>query len=373
MLKVVVAGAGILGASAAYELAKKGVEVILVDREEAGQATKAAAGIVCPWLSQRRNKAWYQLAMRGAAYYPSLIESLQSDGETDTGYKKVGAISIHHDEKKLEGMVKRALKRRVTAPEIGDINRLSPEETRRLFPILAEGYGAVHVSGAARVDGKALRNALLRAAQKHGAVLIEGDASLISAGDTVTGVQIGEQDIQADTVIVTTGGWGNEILAPLGINFAVRKQRAQILHLNMHGVSTENWPVVMPPGNHYLLAFPEGKIVAGTTYEDEMESKLKPEVTAGGIMEILKKAFDTAPALYESTVTETRAGYRPFTPGFLPVFGKLPSHKRILVGNGLGATGLTMGPYIGSLLAKMAVQEPLDIDTSEYDPALAIL
>ena len=90
MKKVIVVGSGILGASTAYQLAKRGAEVILVDRGDIGQATDAAAGIICPWLSQRRNQDWYQLAKAGARFYPELIEELQSEGETETGYARVG-------------------------------------------------------------------------------------------------------------------------------------------------------------------------------------------------------------------------------------------------------------------------------------------
>lgn len=81
MKKVIVIGAGILGASTAYQLAKLGADVILVDRKDKGQATDAAAGIICPWLSQRRNQAWYQLAKAGARFYPGLIEELKSEGK----------------------------------------------------------------------------------------------------------------------------------------------------------------------------------------------------------------------------------------------------------------------------------------------------
>jgi D-amino-acid dehydrogenase len=57
MKKIIVVGAWILGASTAYHLAKSGTDITLADRHDLGQATDAAAGIVCPWLSQRRNKA----------------------------------------------------------------------------------------------------------------------------------------------------------------------------------------------------------------------------------------------------------------------------------------------------------------------------
>ena len=71
---IVVIGAGIVGASAAYHLAKAGADVTVIDRFDRGQATDAAAGIVCPWLSQRRNKAWYELVKGGARHYPQLIK-----------------------------------------------------------------------------------------------------------------------------------------------------------------------------------------------------------------------------------------------------------------------------------------------------------
>lgn len=94
MKKYIVVGAGILGASTAYHLAKAKAEVIVVDRKDIGQATDAAAGIVCPWLSQRRNKAWYQLAKGGAKYYPTLIKELEKDHEKNTGYARVDRKSV---------------------------------------------------------------------------------------------------------------------------------------------------------------------------------------------------------------------------------------------------------------------------------------
>ena len=136
MKSYIVVGSGILGASTAYHLAKAGANVTIVHRQQLGQATDAGAGIVCPWLSRRRNKAWYKIVKGGARYYSSLIQQLEEDGETDTGYNRVGAISLHTDEKKLDRMEERAYKRREDAPEIGEITRLSAEETKIIPSII---------------------------------------------------------------------------------------------------------------------------------------------------------------------------------------------------------------------------------------------
>ncbi|BCC47280.1 FAD-binding oxidoreductase [Bacillus cereus] len=370
MKSYIVVGAGILGASTAYHLAKAGVNVTIVDRQQVGQATDAAAGIVCPWLSQRRNKAWYKIVKGGARYYSSLIQQLEEDGETDTGYKRVGAISLHTDEKKLDQMEERAYKRREDAPEIGEITRLSAEETKKLFPALSEEYSCVHISGAARVNGRLLRNALISAAKKHGATFIKGDAVLVREGNHITGVKVNDETILAEKVIVTAGAWANEILNPLGINFLVTFQKGQIVHLQMENTVTENMPVVMPPNDQYILTFDNGHVVIGATHENE--TGFDQRVTAGGLHEVFHKAITVAPGLENATMLETRVGFRPFTPGFLPVIGPLPNFEGILVANGLGASGLTAGPYLGSELAKLALGQPIELDLNDYDVAGAI-
>lgn len=370
MKNYIVVGAGILGASTAYHLAKAGADVTIIDRKDPGQATEAAAGIVCPWLSQRRNKAWYRLVKGGAKYYPKLIKQLEEDGETDTGYKQVGAIGLHTDDKKLEKMVERALKRREDAPEIGEVTQLTPEETKALFPPLSEEYGSVHVSGAARVNGKAVRDSLIRAAEKNGATILHGDAVLLHEGSRVTGVEVDGEKLPSDQVMLTTGAWSKELLEPLGYTYHLSSQRAQIIHLELQDIETGDWPVVMPPNNQYLLSFGEGRIVVGATHDDDVGFDYR--VTAGGIHEILHKAIEVAPGLTDSTVVETKVGFRPFTPGFLPIIGPVPDVEGLLIANGLGASGLTSGPYLGAQLAQLALGEEIELKVDDYDVANAI-
>ncbi|SFD80963.1 D-amino-acid dehydrogenase [Paenibacillus catalpae] len=372
-MKVIVIGAGILGASTAYQLAKSGAEVLIIDRKDKGQATDAAAGIICPWLSQRRNKAWYQLAKSGARYYPELIAALEAEGETDTGYARVGALSVHMDSDKVAKMEERAVQRLEDAPEIGTITCLDEKETVEQFPLLAAGYSSVHISGGARVDGRALRDALIRSALRNGAKLIYGDAVIKYESDHVTGVSVGTENYMADKVIVCAGAWAGSLLQPLGIDFKVSYQKAQIMHVQLENCDqqTDNWPVIMPPTDQYLLAFDQQRIVIGATHENDI-SGYDTRITAGGMQEILNKGISLAPELAGSTFLEVRVGFRPFTADFLPVFGEVPGWDNLLTGNGLGASGLTAGPFIGSQLAKLALGMELEIDAGDYDVCKAL-
>nr|WP_039808483.1 FAD-binding oxidoreductase [Jeotgalibacillus malaysiensis] len=363
MKKIIVIGGGIAGASAAYYLSKQPCEVILIDREDPGQATGAAAGIICPWLSQRRNKKWYFLVKEGAAYYPELIEELQCDGETDTGYKKTGGIALHAERSKRDKMMERAIEKREEAPEIGEINAIDDEQIKQLFPYLTEEYHGLHVTGAARVDGRKLRQSLIRAMQKNGGQLITGDAQLQSDETKSVTVLVNGKRHSADRIILAAGAWAPEVLKNLHIKIDVSYQKAQISHLGV-AEETSELPVVMPPGDQYLLAFDDQRIVAGTTHENDRP--MDDKITAGGIAEIMGKTLAVAGHLSEAEYLETRVGYRPFTPGFLPVAGPFPHIPKLLFINGLGSSGLTSGPFIGKEVAKIALGQESNINPEDY-------
>src|SRR5690606_37930825 len=173
--------------------------------------------------------------------------------------------------------------------------------------------------------GRALRDALLRAAERHGAHIIHGDAELVLLGMKIIGAKTTDELYIADTVIVTAGAWGRQLLKALGVNFQIDFQKCQILHMNLKGIETDHWPVVMPPGSQYIVPFHKGKIVAGATHEKNTGFDLR--VTAGSIQEILSQSLQFAPGLSNAEVVETRVGFRPFTPEFLPVIGALQEYE----------------------------------------------
>jgi len=82
-MRVIVVGAGILGASTAYHLAREGCDVTLIDRADEGRATAAGAGIVCPWGSPIEDPPTYTLLAGGARYYSDFTAMLAEDGEQD--------------------------------------------------------------------------------------------------------------------------------------------------------------------------------------------------------------------------------------------------------------------------------------------------
>jgi D-amino-acid dehydrogenase len=68
-MRTAVIGAGVLGASAAYHLARAGAPVTVIDACRLGRATAAGAGIVCPWVTGVDDPVFYRLYAEAARYY----------------------------------------------------------------------------------------------------------------------------------------------------------------------------------------------------------------------------------------------------------------------------------------------------------------
>jgi D-amino-acid dehydrogenase len=367
-MRVVVVGAGIAGTSAAFHLTQLGVEVYLVDSNEAGRATFAGAGIVCPWLSHTRDPRYETLAFAAVRYYPELAAALAASGEKGVGYDLVGGLVVGQDTEQLEPVVRRLRDHLERGNKgVGDVRLLDAGGPKEFFPYLDSRLSGVYLSGAARVSGEGFRLGLLSAARKSGAKEISGTAALKRSGNAVVGVQVGEEFIGTDAVIVTAGAWSRELCRPIAAEVAVEPQRGQILHLKVKETNTETLPVIVPVlSDYYMLGFPESRIVVGATRENG--SGFDSRATAGGIAEILQEGLRIAPGLKNATLEEVRVGLRPMSKDGLPLLGPVSRVTGLIIATGLGRYGLTLGPYVGLLAAQLAVGERPCSDCSSFAP-----
>ncbi|MEU0850229.1 FAD-dependent oxidoreductase [Streptomyces flaveolus] len=363
-MRAVVVGCGIAGAAAGYELAREGVDVVLVDSRAPGRATSAGAGIICPWSSRADDEDRYRIAVAGAEHYRDLLAALAADGETDLGHRQVGALRLVQEAEAAETF-RRVAERAAQSPSAGEVEMVGARRARELFPPLAHDGPAIHIPGAARLDGRSVRDAMIRAAVRHGARPVEGWATIVADG-AVRGVRVADRFFEADAVVAAAGAWSPRLLEPLGVRVRIAPQRGQIVHLRLPGARTGDWPVVLPASHHYLLAFDDSRVVVGATREDG--AGFDHRVTAAGLAEVLGAALSVAPGLADATHLETRVGFRPVGPDNRPVLGAVPRIDGLVVVNGLGASGLTIGPYAGSIAARLARRVDPGIDLSPYDP-----
>jgi D-amino-acid dehydrogenase len=346
----VVVGAGIAGATVALGLAQRGVVVTVVDAELEGRATAAGAGIVQPW-SSALSGPYYELYARGAAHYSTFVARLGDLGITDVGYRRCGSLVVADEAAAIDAVEARLQERRPTAPAMGDVERLDSREIRARFAPLRDGLHGVSVSGGARVDGRLLVAGVLDATRRLGGTIRAGTVCVQLTPSDRVAVTLDGQVLGGDVVVVAGGAWTRPLLAPLGAAIDVEPQRGQIVHLQLADVDTGAWPTIFAVGDHYLVPFDGGRVVAGATRETG--SGFDARVTAGGLHQVLDAALALAPGLIDATLVEVRVGLRPLAAAMVPTVGPVPSLDDVYVASGYGAAGLTMAPALGDALAEL--------------------
>ncbi|EHI74303.1 glycine/D-amino acid oxidase [Streptococcus criceti] len=356
-MKVAVVGAGIVGATAAYYLSKeKDCQLTVFDYGQ-GQATKAAAGIISPWFSKRRNKAWYKMARLGADFYINLIADLQTDGWDTSFYKQTGVCLLKRDETKLTELKALASNRREESPLIGQLAILSQKEVSARFPNLQGFDQLLYASGGARVEGASLTETLLAAS---GCQVIQDKVSLKTLADGT--YQLAGQTF--DQVLLATGAWLPEILEPLGYEVDIRPQKGQLRDYFFTDFRTDNLPVVMPEGELDIIPFKAGQVSVGASHENDQGYDLIPDAQI--LQELESQARVYLPILSRAKRHQERVGTRAYTSDFAPLYGQVPELTGVFAASGLGSSGLTTGPLIAKELVNLLVGKSGQLDKEDY-------
>ncbi|MEJ4442849.1 FAD-dependent oxidoreductase [Enterococcus faecium] len=340
--QVTIVGSGIVGAVTAYYLSADPTLSVTLYDEGIGQATKNAAGIISPWLSKRRNKRWYQLAKAGAALYPEIVADTQMGYSV---YQQAGTVVTRENPDDLQALYDLALERRKTAPQMGNVEKLSAAEVQDKIPLLTAPQPGVFVSGGARVDGDKFAHNLLKYAEKRNLVRHKGKVRLGDQGQllTVNGQQA------YDTLILAVGAWLKPLLLPMKIVADVRPQKGQLIEMQLPETWGDDVPVLMPEGERDFIPFTRSKLVVGATHENDQGYDLQVSDLVEN--DLFASGYKLDSRLSKDQITQVKVGTRAYTSDFAPFFGPLPDNPHILVASGLGSSGLTTGPMIGKLLA----------------------
>jgi D-amino-acid dehydrogenase len=370
MYDAIVIGGGIVGASAAYHLVRGGATTLLIDRADPGRASDAGAGIVTAGMSGLGiGDSWFDFAVEAEAYYPLLVEQLRAAQAGDTGYAVCGLLRVAMDDDEVaafEQMKQSAMRRyqRSGIPHPDDMRDISATETRKIFPPLGDVQRALYYGKAARMDGRLFSSALIRAARQQGLHVEQKSIEKLTLdGHEINGVVADGETISAGGVIIAGGAWSRAFGEQLGVEIPLEPLRGQIIHLGLPGVDTTQWPIIEPFRSHYMVCWPDSRVVAGATRE---HAGFQPHMTAGGVHEVLSEALRVAPGLASAEIREFRVGLRPHTADHLPVLGTVPGVEGVYLATGMGATGLHLGPYSGKLAAEWALGQESATDIAAF-------
>jgi D-amino-acid dehydrogenase len=358
MLDVVVVGGGIIGASAGYNLARAGARVTLVDREDLGTATSAAAGIISALDDNPPHEEWSGYAFPAMRYYSALATELEDLGETDHSFRVMGELKLSvaaEPEKDLKAKLaqRQAVIDSFGSEGIGTNVLIGSSEIRQICPLLEGVELAIWHDQIANVDGLKFRRAVLNAMQKLGGTYVRGSGELRVKAGRVEGVDVDGEFLPCDVVILASGSWAGQNLGPLGLSSDVYSMRGQITHAHLPGAG--DIPPIVGINGHYVLSFPDDRVVFGATREKDV---FEHDVTVGGVMENIREVARIIPSIVSASLIETRVGFRPFTTDRIPHIGRASSIEGLLLGLGISSQGMTLGAYTGAALADQALGVP---------------
>lgn len=370
-LCVAVIGGGVIGLSAAWELAVSGCSVDLFDDQLGLGASYAAAGMLAPVSEAAYDEDDLLAAgLESARAWPDFAARLARASGVDVGYRPTGSLLVGHDQDDARQLQRHAalLARHGLAAE-----PLTSRQTRALEPALSpRTTSGLHVPGDHSVDNRSLLRALVQAASRRGVRLHPHRAAVECQPDQpgdrrATGVRADDGSRHRADVVLVAAGFGSASVAglPAHVLPPVRPVKGQILRLaGGAGLLTRTVRALVAGVPVYLVPRASGEIVVGATSEDV---GCDARVTAGATLELLRAAVAVVPDIAELEVTESMARFRPASPDNAPLVGTC-GVERLLVATGHYRGGVLLAPVTARAVVDLVHQRPLSSSMRALTP-----
>ncbi|OJW24716.1 MAG: glycine oxidase ThiO [Planctomycetales bacterium 71-10] len=369
---VIVAGAGVVGLSVAYALAREGLRSAVLDRRKPGlEASWAGAGLLPAVSDPDRRPSHPTLALRAwsARLYPEWSAALREETGIDNGFRRTGGVDVARTEAEEHALRTTAGRWRVEGIAY---ERLAPGDFARVEPALDPTLRAVYfLPDRAQVRNPWHLRALAEAVEARGGVVLadRGVEGFLARGDRATGVRTAAGEIEADAVVVAAGAWSGGLLAGLGVRAPTPPVKGQIVLLNPARPMLRR---IVEHGKHYMVPREDGRILIGATEEDAGFDVLPTAVAFRGLLDV---AVALCPALADAPVEATWAGLRPGSLDTRPYIGPAPGFRNLFVATGHKRAGLQLSPATAELVADLVLGRPPRLDVSYFrldrDPAPA--
>lgn len=347
-----VIGGGVAGLTLARKLALGGVRVALVERNELGRgASYAAAGMLAPLVEARlEEQEVVGFGYEALRYFPGFVEELQGETALSIDYRTEGTLIVAVDRDHVEQLRHGFEEQRALGLPV---EWLSGYECRQIEPYLAPGVpGGIFSPHDHQLDNRLMIDALRGACMgMRGLTVIEhaGEGEFIfdrrSYRTSIATVHAGEY-------VIATGAQST-LLASIAPRLAraIRPVKGQIVRLDQSAMPLLGHVVRTP--EVYLAPKSGGMLVAGATSEDR---GFDDTITAGGLYEILRAAWECLPGIYELPVIETRVGFRPATIDHAPMLGS-SGIENISLAMGYYRHGILFAPYAAEIMSAWLLRD----------------
>jgi sarcosine oxidase subunit beta len=346
---VVVIGAGIVGASTAFQIAKTGRRVTVIEKSSvASGMTKRSGALVRAFFP---DAAMAQLARHSLATYQDWKKIVGGD----CGYKQTGLVVTSQDATRLERTVALLNSIGVSARLLGsdELREVEPNANPDDLTFAAYEPGAGYIDAVIATQSLATRAKELGAKFQTGTLVrsIRVERNRVMAVETTVG------EIQTSEVVVAASAWSDRLLKPLGIQIGIRNERHQVAFFdrpeNLRSGHVAFWDAAR---GAYFRPHPYGLTMGGlieakveTGSPDQLDESVSEEFVATVRANIAARL----PGMANARFLRGHAGYYDVTPDGLPVLGRAPGFYGLILATGFGEAGLCIAPAVGACVAEL--------------------
>lgn len=381
MAKILVIGAGIVGAAAARELARSGHQVTVVERSAAASGTSGrgegnvllsdkAPGPELE-LSRLSRRLWPQLSRELRDELPSVFPGIE--------FEPKGGLVVSTTDAGAGPLEKFARAQRNVGVRAEVLDRPT---VREMEPYLTERFTmAVHYPDDAQIQPVIATEALLASARLAGTKvrISTAQGGVFDTDGRITGVRVSgpgaDEVIEADHVLVAAGPWSAQVSDSLRAPIPVKPRRGMVL------VTTR-----MPHRIHRKVYDADYVGAVGSSAADLQTSSVVESTAAGTVLigssreqvgfrddfrarivaELARKATDLFPFLADASIMRTYTGFRPYMPDHLPIIGEDPRVPGLWHATGHEGAGIGLAPATALLLVAMINGSSAPIDPAWF-------
>lgn len=355
---VIVIGAGIMGCSTAFQLARRGLRVAVLEKGQIGDGSTGKSSAII------RQHYSNELTARMALYSLRVFQNFEKEVGGECGFHPCGFLALagEKDRAGLEANV--ALQRRLGI----QTEVVSAERVAALMPGLDTGdlAGAAYEPESGYADPYLTVHAYANAAKGHGArfFLRTEVTGIRFAGGKVGGVDSPQGAFDAPRVVNCGGPWGARVAKLAGVDVSINACRVQVAFFRRPPGHEAEHPVVVDFARAaYLRPETGGLTLAGLIDPAEADAVVDPDdfkesVDGAFVLDVGELMVARYPAMEESQSTGGFAALYAITPDWHPLVDEVPADSGFFLCAGFSGHGFKLGPAVGLMTADLITGEP---------------
>jgi sarcosine oxidase, subunit beta len=363
---VIIIGGGIMGCSTALQLARRGLNVALLEKDTIGAGpTGKSSSIIRQHYSN-------ELTARMALYSLGVFQDFENQVGGECGFTQTGFVALapKSDRHGLEANV--ALQQKVGI----QTELLSAEELQKMVPGLATSdiVLAAYESQSGYADPYLTVTSYAQAARRTGTSVFQETAvtSIEFSGGRVSGVKTTSGAFAASVVINATGAWAAQVAGLAGVELPIRSCRVQVAFFRRPVGYESPHPVVADFINATYFRSETGQLtLVGLIDPSEADAIVDPDHFNQGMDDEFVMAAGNGlvsryPAMEQGQLTGGFASLYAITPDWHPIIDEIPAGSGLYICSGFSGHGFKLGPAVGLMMADLVTGQP----DPNFDPYL---